>query len=71
MQGIQSVVRDLREQGIAILITDHAAREILQIVDRCYVISEGQVLCDGPPQQIKGHPEVRQKYLGDIDAEAA
>ncbi|MCO6457248.1 MAG: LPS export ABC transporter ATP-binding protein [Pirellulaceae bacterium] len=68
VQSIQAIIRELREQGIAILITDHAAREILQIVDRCYVISEGRVLCSGPPGEITNHPEVRAKYLGDIDA---
>ncbi|MCA9154331.1 MAG: LPS export ABC transporter ATP-binding protein [Planctomycetales bacterium] len=68
VQGIQQVIRELREQGIAILITDHAAREILQTVDRCYVISEGRVLIDGPPAEIKKHPEVKKKYLGDLDA---
>jgi lipopolysaccharide export system ATP-binding protein len=68
VQSIQSVICDLQEQGISILITDHAAREILQIVDRCYVIDEGKVLCSGTPEQIKGHEEVRLRYLGDIDA---
>jgi lipopolysaccharide export system ATP-binding protein len=69
VQSIQGVIRDLKAQGIAILITDHAAREILQIVDRCYVISEGQVLCDGTAAEIKQHKEVRRKYLGNMDGE--
>lgn len=68
VQSIQAIIRDLRDHGIAILITDHAAREILQTVDRCYVISEGSVLCSGSPAEIKRHPEVRRKYLGDIDS---
>ena len=67
VQSIQSLISDLRERDISILITDHAAREILQTVDRCYVISEGSVLCDGTPDQITRHPEVRRKYLGDLD----
>ena len=45
VQSIQGIIGDLRDRGISILITDHAAREILQITDRTYVISEGQVLC--------------------------
>lgn len=68
VQSIQTIICDLQEQGISILITDHAAREILQIVDRCYVIAEGKVLCDGTPDDIKNHEEVRRRYLGDIDA---
>ena len=67
VQSIQAIICDLQQQGISILITDHAAREILQIVDRCYVIDEGKVLCDGTPEEIKGHEEVRRRYLGDID----
>ncbi len=66
VQSIQEIIVKLRERGIAILITDHAAREILQTVDRCYVISKGSVLCEGSPDQIMQHPDVRKEYLGDI-----
>jgi lipopolysaccharide export system ATP-binding protein len=67
VQNIQVIIRGLAESGIAILITDHAAREILQITDRTYVVSEGRILCSGTPSQIVEHEEVRQKYLGEID----
>lgn len=69
VQNIQEIIARLRDRGIAILITDHAAREILQTVDRCYVISKGTVLCEGPPDSVRQHPEVRREYLGDIGAE--
>jgi lipopolysaccharide export system ATP-binding protein len=69
VQNIQSIIRELRKQGISILITDHAAREILQVTDRCYVINKGTVLCCGTPEEVKQHPEVRRIYLGDIDGE--
>lgn len=69
VQGIQEVIENLRQQGIAILITDHAAREILGAVDRCYVISKGTVLCEGDPETVKQHPEVRRQYLGNLDQE--
>ena len=69
VQSIQQVIERLRQQGISILITDHAAREILNTVDRCYVINKGTVLCEGPPDAIKQHPEVRKEYLGDIGDE--
>jgi lipopolysaccharide export system ATP-binding protein len=68
VQSIQSIIRDLQSQGISILITDHAAREILQIVDRCYVINSGSVMCSGTAEEVKQHEEVRRSYLGDIDA---
>ncbi|MEM9644936.1 MAG: LPS export ABC transporter ATP-binding protein, partial [Planctomycetota bacterium] len=70
VQSIQGVVQQLRDSGISVLITDHAAREILSVVDRCYVISQGQVLTDGPPEEVKRHPKVREEYLGDLDAAA-
>ncbi len=68
VQSIQGIIGDLQTQGISILITDHAAREILQIVNRCYVIASGKVLCSGTSDEIKNHEEVRRRYLGDIDA---
>ncbi len=71
VQNIQDIIARLRERGIAILITDHAAREILQTVDRCYVISKGAVLCEGTPESVRQHPQVRKDYLGDIGGEPA
>ena len=67
VQSIQGVIRQLRDSGISVLITDHAAREILGTVDRCYVIYQGQVLIDGTPDEVKQHPKVREEYLGDMD----
>ena len=71
VQGIQEVIARLARSGIAILITDHAAREILSSVDRCYVISKGQVLCEGTPTEVKQHPEVRKQYLGNLDGDSS
>lgn len=67
VQSIQEVIKQLRDSGIAVLITDHAAREILGTVDRCYVISKGEVLVDGTPDTVKRHPKVQEEYLGDLD----
>lgn len=68
VQSIQEIIRQLADQGLGILITDHAAREILQITERTYVIHEGVVLCSGTPLEVVNHPEVRKKYLGSIDS---
>lgn len=68
VQGIQDIIRQLAARGLGILITDHAAREILQITERTYVIAEGKVLCSGTPQEVAAHPEVRKKYLGNIES---
>ena len=69
VQSIQETIFALRDNGISILITDHAALEILGVVDRCYVISKGTVLCEGTPEEVKNHPEVRAQYLGNIQGE--
>lgn len=65
VNSIQVIIRDLKSQGISILITDHAARETLQITDRSYVIRSGQVLCHGPPQEVLRNPEARKYYFGE------
>ena len=67
VQSIQSIIRDLANKGIAILITDHAAREILQITDRTYVVNEGRILVSGSSEQITQNEIVRAKYLGEIN----
>ncbi len=66
VQSIQVVITDLAKAGIAVLITDHAAREILQVTDRTYVVSEGRILCSGTAEEIVAHEEVKKKYLGEI-----
>src|SRR6056297_2345920 len=70
VQSIQGVIRQLRDTGISVLITDHAAREILETVDRCYVIYQGRVLIDGTPEEVTQHPKVREEYLGDLESAA-
>ena len=70
VQSVQIVIKELAQQGISVLITDHAAREILQITDRTYVVSEGQILCSGSAAEIVAHDEVKKKYLGEIEMPA-
>jgi lipopolysaccharide export system ATP-binding protein len=65
INSIQRVIRDLRERGISILITDHQVRETLQITDRSYVIRSGSVLCHGSPDEVLDNPEARKYYFGD------
>jgi lipopolysaccharide export system ATP-binding protein len=61
---IQDIVRDLRRQGIGILLTDHNVRETLKITDRSYLIKDGQVRTHGTPQQIIHDPIAINEYLG-------
>ncbi len=62
---IQSIIRQLAERGIGVLITDHNVRETLGICDRAYVMGEGEVLAEGDPTQILENKIVRKIYLGD------
>ncbi|HKL53343.1 MAG TPA: LPS export ABC transporter ATP-binding protein [Wenzhouxiangellaceae bacterium] len=61
---IQHIVGRLRDRDIGILITDHNVRETLGICDRAYIISEGRVLTQGPPDAVLADEEVRNVYLG-------
>jgi lipopolysaccharide export system ATP-binding protein len=63
--SIQTIIRSLRDDGIAILITDHQYRETLQITDRSYLIQKGQVLCHGPPEEVLANPKARECYFGE------
>jgi len=57
-------VRQLKERGIGILITDHNVRETLGICDRAYIMSDGGVLAKGSPEDVLANKQVREVYLG-------
>ena len=63
--SIQNVIRDLQQDGISILITDHQVRETLEITDRSYVVRAGQVLCHGTPTEVTNNPDARKYYFGE------
>lgn len=62
---IQTIVAELRDRNIGILITDHNVRETLQIIDRAYIMSEGVILASGSAEDLSDNPLVRQYYLGE------
>ncbi len=62
---IQKIIRKMRDDGIAILMTDHRERETLAITDRSYVIRAGKVLCHGTAEEVLNNPEARKYYFGD------
>ena len=65
VEGIRSIVGDLKADGIGILITDHNVRETLSIVDRAYILIDGTVIKEGSPDDIVADPVVRSRYLTD------
>ena len=62
---VQQIVTNLRESGLAILITDHNVRETLAIVDRAYLIFEGRVESEGTKDFLLSDPVSRKLYLGE------
>ncbi len=62
---IQTIIRQLAERGIGVLITDHNVRETLGICDRAYVMGEGTILAEGDSAQILENKIVRKIYLGE------
>src|SRR3546814_1617848 len=65
INDIRELVRDLKQRGIGVLITDHNVRETLDIVDRACIIYGGQVLFSGTPQDLVADENVRRLYLGE------
>ena len=64
IESILVIVRELRDRGISILITDHRVRETLEITDHSYVIRAGKVLCNGSPKEVLSNREAREAYFG-------
>ena len=61
----QEVIRELKEMGLGILLTDHNVRETLSITDRAYIMYEGQILIAGSKDELINDPKAREIYLGE------
>ncbi|WP_300515315.1 LPS export ABC transporter ATP-binding protein [Aliiroseovarius sp.] len=61
---IRTLVHDLKDRGIGVLITDHNVRETLEIVDRAYILHDGRVLMSGTTDEVVRDENVRRVYLG-------
>ena len=62
---IQNMIAHLAQRGIGILITDHNVRETLSIVDKAYILANGEILLHGDSETIANDPVARKYYLGD------
>jgi lipopolysaccharide export system ATP-binding protein len=62
---IRDLVSHLKDRSIGVLITDHNVRETLNIIDRAYIMHDGQVLMEGRPQEVVQNEDVRRVYLGE------
>jgi len=61
----QQIIRELKEKGMGVLLTDHSVRETLAITDRAYIMDGGKVLISGTASELISDPEARRIYLGE------
>lgn len=61
---IRDLIAQLKNHGLGVLITDHNARDTLNIIDRAYILHDGQVLMSGTPDEVVNDTNVRDVYLG-------
>ena len=61
----QEIIRELRDKGLGILVTDHNVRETLTITDRAYLMAEGRILISGTKEDLISDPKARELYLGE------
>jgi len=65
INDIQQIIRQLKERGLGIIISDHNVRETLSACDTAYIISRGRIIEQGPPATIVNSDIARSVYLGD------
>ena len=65
VEDIQTIIGDLRNENLSILITDHNVRETLQITARAYIMVDGRILTAGTAQELTSNEQVRRLYLGE------
>ena len=65
VNDIKRIISHLAERGIGILITDHNVRETLDICDKAYIVSDGQIIAEGTTEAILSDENVKRVYLGE------
>ncbi|MDD7569066.1 MAG: LPS export ABC transporter ATP-binding protein [[Actinobacillus] rossii] len=62
---IKKIIKDLRDRGLGVLITDHNVRETLDVCERAYIVSAGKMIATGTPSEVMNDEHVKQVYLGE------
>jgi lipopolysaccharide export system ATP-binding protein len=62
---VQQIIGQLKDKNLGILITDHNVRETLSVVDRAYLMSEGNIVCEGSSDYLVNDEKARELYLGE------
>lgn len=64
VSDIKDIIKQLRDRGIGVLITDHNVRETLDICEKAYIVSEGHIIAEGDAATVLNNKKVREVYLG-------
>jgi len=62
---IKKIIQHLCQRGIGVLITDHNVRETLDVCEIAYIVSHGELIAAGSPQEVLANQQVRDVYLGE------
>ncbi len=62
---IKRIIKQLKDKGIGILITDHNVRETLDICERAYIVNAGEIIAEGGANEILNNDQVKAVYLGE------
>ncbi|MGR6982038.1 LPS export ABC transporter ATP-binding protein [Testudinibacter sp. P27/CKL/0425] len=62
---IKKIILHLKDRGLGVLITDHNVRETLDVCERAYIVSAGNMIATGTPREILENEDVKRVYLGD------
>lgn len=65
VEEIMKMVRQLKNKGIGVIITDHNVHETLSITDRAYILIDGKIFTSGTAEEIASNEDVRKRYLGE------
>ena len=65
LEVIKSIIVNLQKKGVSVLLTDHSAQNVLSIVDRCSIISDGQIITSGTPSEIINDSKAKKLYFGE------
>ncbi|MFT5519795.1 MAG: lipopolysaccharide export system ATP-binding protein [Enterobacterales bacterium] len=65
VSDIKNIIKQLRDRGLGVLITDHNVRETLDVCEHAYIVQEGQVIAEGSSEAILANKKVRDVYLGE------
>ncbi|MGB0899563.1 MAG: LPS export ABC transporter ATP-binding protein [Psychrobium sp.] len=62
---IKQIIEQLKNRGLGVLITDHNVRETLDVCEFAYIVSHGEMIAQGKPEEILANQTVRDVYLGE------